>query len=1424
MGGLVIKRAYILAKLKRDYGPLASRIHSMFFLATPHRGADLAKTLSRFLTYGTRGNRPFVNDLRQQSALISSLNDEFPRYAHDLQLFSYFETLPMDFLGFKKTFIVDRESAVLDYPNERVGHLHANHRGVCKYTSTDDPNYQTIRNAIAANLEELRSQSMSVDKHLRRDQERVVKRFLRTEDSPEDDFISADGRRMSGSCEWLIRKENFQEWFDCGYNSSPVYCITGKPGTGKTIASGKVIAHLRERGARCAFYFFHHQNRATSDIAPFLLSMARQMALQDDDVLTHCLEVSETDENLTKTNYLTVWRKLFLEKILSSSLSSMHYWVVDALDECREESELVPFLLKAAELGGIRIFITSRNIFKSRQRLGTPRVEIITEDVPEQGSRADIALYLEANMDQLPALSERGRKEIVDQVLEKSQGCFLWVNLVLQELRKVHTSGDVKRILDEVPSDMNSLYARILASMSSAAHGKVLAKAILSWTVCAVRPLATVELGEALMLDLQDTIDDVEASIQSSCGHLVYVDANSLVQMVHLTARDYLLHPDTTSEFAVDEVQGHRRLLLTCLSYLQGNERKASRPGRPGNTKVTKEPSPFIKYASVSLHEHLRHLSWTDASLITPLAQFFASPNVLAWIEYLAEQSDLYRLIDTGKALGVFLNGVPESMLNEHRDIAMLNSWAVDLVRLVMQFGGNLGAFPASIYNLIAPFCPPTSAPRKQFGSAPRGITVRGVLQDSWGDCLSTIHNPDQQFSCIASSDRHFAYGCSSGKIMVFQHLLYHQTAMLDHQEPVRLLSFGQQGHMLVSASFKVIRVWNVATKSEAHQFDARQQCMAVAFADQGRQLVAAFKDHRLRIWSLTDSSLLAEVDWTVGMEEMMLKLYRRPITAAFSMDAQLLAVIYKGQDILIWDIEGDCMYDVYNRDSGSTGGFAGRPYGSAGVRCLEFGTGANRDLLAAAYTDGELVLFDTASGEVGKRGVAAFAHLLSRSPDGSKLATADPSGTIQIFQFDTLQLLYRINSIEPGIQDLAFSSDGQYLLDVRGSRGRIWGPTVLVGQSGVSGTVAGKPQEVNLQPVEDVVLITSIACPDAADVFFCGKEDGSVYVFDVETGLAISTLFSHARGVQITSLQYHSESKTITSVDTSGRLLIHCLSLQGKSTSAAKVLFDHRADFSVEQVLSRPDLDRILVCSAESDELWSISEGNCKMLNKIFYPQRQAYQWANNPLRADQLLLITRTTIHIYDWSSLQPLTSPDGILLSASIPAELSPIKPIFHNTLLAVPYTDPSRPLSNTRFLLFSTSDITPSATALSPVTAYPDLCSSAIHLVGQIGSGGAERLVFFRDGNWISTVDAAAAKEGRASFHFFFPADWMSTANHRDVMIEVTRRGDVLLVKRDEVAVVRRGLMRPEFVRTRGEEKGASRQATWGTGGIGVLRRS
>lgn len=89
------------------------RIRCIFFLATPHRGSDYAAILNNILTItGILSSRDYIKDLTTGSSSAQLINDEFGKYAHDLPIFSFYETLRMN-VGLSSTVIVKPDSAVL---------------------------------------------------------------------------------------------------------------------------------------------------------------------------------------------------------------------------------------------------------------------------------------------------------------------------------------------------------------------------------------------------------------------------------------------------------------------------------------------------------------------------------------------------------------------------------------------------------------------------------------------------------------------------------------------------------------------------------------------------------------------------------------------------------------------------------------------------------------------------------------------------------------------------------------------------------------------------------------------------------------------------------------------------------------------------------------------------------------------------------------------------------------------------------------------------------------------------------------------------------------------------------------------------------------------------------------------------------------
>lgn len=65
-------RAYLLAKSDPLYQGLSSRIHSMYFLATPHRGSNSAVYLKTFLSVSLpTGSKAYAKELLPDSQTVA---------------------------------------------------------------------------------------------------------------------------------------------------------------------------------------------------------------------------------------------------------------------------------------------------------------------------------------------------------------------------------------------------------------------------------------------------------------------------------------------------------------------------------------------------------------------------------------------------------------------------------------------------------------------------------------------------------------------------------------------------------------------------------------------------------------------------------------------------------------------------------------------------------------------------------------------------------------------------------------------------------------------------------------------------------------------------------------------------------------------------------------------------------------------------------------------------------------------------------------------------------------------------------------------------------------------------------------------------------------------------------------------------------
>ncbi|KAK4182677.1 NACHT and WD domain-protein [Podospora australis] len=1459
MGGLVIKRAYIVAKHRAEFAGVSDRVFSVFFLATPHGGSDMAALLTKLLSLSP--DRPFVRELHRNSPTLQAINEEFPRYSQDLKLFSFFETQPMNY-GVGKGLIVEKECAVMNISNETSSYLHANHRDVAKYTSQSDPSYITVRNALAAMIDQLRDNQNSTRERIADEQREALDAFLGVSDAPEAILSGVRSSRFDGSCEWFLQKDSFSRWRDgpC----SQILWVQGKPGMGKSVLAGRVIDEMRHglgggMPKHCSFYFFSHSERSRCTAAVFLLTMAWQMAVLHPEILQVISRAAKLwkDSRLSMTDHSPVWRRIFVDRILKVKLNKTQYWIIDGFDECSQQSELLSMLLTIQQMWPLSILVTSRNSFSATCTSLLPDANVVSVSLGEDDSRQDIDQFVDSHIRLVPSQDEATRNEMAREIKEKSMGCFLWVRVVLAQLQKVHSTTAAQRVLESVPPDMDELYRRILKSMLEEQLDRRFAKAILKWAVCSSRPLTAEELHTALEVDLDDTIPDVEKAVEAYCGQLVYFDAQKKMRLLHLTTRAVLTNPATDSEFVVNKGESHTSIALVCLKHLSGLAVKHPRSSRRLGSDRENNPSqsPFTHYACMALFEHVARSKNYGAELYQPLAAFLNSPNVLSWIEHLARHSELTRLLQAGRSLTRLLKqGNVAQIAGLSPNIQVLATWATDLVRLVSKFGRQLTSHPHAIHTLIPPFCPQGSALHKRFAS-PRGLHLVGAAQPNWDDCSSVItYAKGETITVAACCERFFALGTLVGReIVIYDELTCQERGRLNNKEPVVLLRFGSTCRYLASAGHKSIKIWDLEKSEMVSNIPCTSRCMSIEFTEDDNMMLVALKNNHFVFWDVVNDELADEDRWSVDPRVQETYDFRSPTMSAIGVHQNLVAVSYRSQDLLVWNFETFTLHDVYYRETGSRGwdeSTTSAPKQKSTVLSLTFGAAPNSNALLVCYFDGELVLYDTFDGTVRHRVSGVNAHCLVSSPDGRTLATGDATGTIRLFDLETLRFLYRINFHAEflGVRALSITADGRRLLDVRGKQCRVWEPLALLRQEVVDdansdalSTVSTNPQEeVDFEGPMNINYITATALIRGGEYVLVGKDDGTVSVYDSARGDLRQVLFDH--GVTISFLEYDGKTGIIVCADQASRVVCYRLVTRpGLAPWEVDSVFEVQIRSAITQLLTStvPGLSRLLVCTAGECFLYDVGSGSSPLsaavANITWSTDRHRFSWAQHPTLPDQLLLVLNGRVHIFLWESLrlvshgevdavpteQMLLGEDvGVVMPALMPsaevvkARILSGSPFFVTTCEDTRLNTQDR----TEVLLWdgailSNTD-TGSGSSIQPAAFSASLSTKVDHIIGTFGGD----LVFLHVDGWVCTIPLnAAEKDIKVTQHFFVPPDWISLNSH--LIVTVTVGGDIIFAQRSELIIIKRGLEieRPSLA-------SASRRSASSTSGMGTPRGS
>lgn len=1178
-----------------------------------------------------------------------------------------------------------------------------------------------------------------------------------------------------------------------------LFWLYGPPGSGKSVAAGHVIKHLNSYNLDCNYFFF--KNDSKTSISHLLLSLAFQMAESNFEIRQTILTMLRNGESINTEDSAVIWNSLFLGRILKVQFTQPLFWIVDGLDECpkRSLSSLIQKFSRIEPRVPLRIFLTSRPDSPDapvEQLLNAERVNRFELRTGQEASVQDIAAFIRGRPRLSRLLDADNTGSLMADILERSQGIFLWASLIISRLDELYSVEDIKLTLREVPSEMNGFYAKILESVTKSSNADK-AKAILSWVACAPEPLAVEELKEAVRLDINQTLlSSVSGDVFSEiCGSLVTVNQDSRVHLMHQTVKEFLI--SEASNFYVNYREVHERMATICLELMDGRDglKRTSKRTKPTIGRPT--TSSLMDYACSNFSYHLLHSHSVSDTTFTRVVDFFES-KTLVWIEHIAKRGRLNLFMRTIKNLKPYLSRQLEISPPFSQNYQDLQAWVDDLTHIVSIFGQTLIHSPEAIFALIPPLCPSSSFIHRKFAGS-CSLKIITSSNRNWDERLSCI-NFQSSAKCIASSDHHFAAGLTNGTIKIFSNSTFEEVAVLRHGAPVRHLAFGNVTNTLVSCSPKALSVWSpqqellwstaISGIASLVCFNVDDTKLFVTLKNDVKRAMLTFATidgtelDPLAIPEDSSSSGSGSDSDADGNSKNVSRFC--PEIACVSPVLGLAAVTWRSSHLTIFSMDEDGSLEEFCKVEKEGSEEAAR---APQILAVVFNPAVEADLMAVAYQDGDIVTIQIDEWNPEQTNVYSLhARILASSPDGRTLAAGDTEGGISLLTFDTLRLLHRLDPLDEIVTGMIFSSNSLRLLDVRGKCCNAWEPSVLVRKSSMDDN-SSDPEEYlvatprspsqAVRPYDDSRIVTVIEPAHDEKYFLCGREDGAITVHHIKTGKEVLELNLHS--AEIRHLDFNPKKARLLSVDTSRRSILTQLTPPLSKTGSwaqGEILVDHRAQAAVTQALISPDGTAILVSTVAGQEIWDESCG--QFSNHSVGDGR----WLVHPVDDSRLLLAKSQQIELRQWTVPQGKADSHCVSLSLSSEIGKSPIlKEWFSQP--GVDYLFQVLPLQSgqvTAFLTIQARRLQPSVSEVLASASMRNMVAS----VKTVITISRSSVVFLDGDGWVCSLSIKNISEAKSySRHFFIPPFWRVRG---DFMVKVVAKNSLAIAHKDDVVVV------------------------------------
>ena len=463
------------------------------------------------------------------------------------------------------------------------------------------------------------------------------------------------GGLLNDSFHWILGNSEFQSWRED--KQSQLLWTKGDSGKGKTMLMIGIINEFQQQLARSgkssvtevlSYFLCQGTDSRLNTATAILRGIIFLLASEQPFLISHL-----------RKKYDYAGRKLFEDSSAFHSLSDVFqqmvqdpklttaYLVVDALDECEvglpQLLDLITWSV-SAQSSGIKWIVSSRNRYDIEQCLGLDdsHTRLSLELNAHHISHA-VDVYVDHKVSQLVSL--RNNKALQEKVRErmhqKSDGTFLWVALVIEELRQV-LGVDMLDVLEDLPNGLTLVYDRMVKHIQQLQH-RCTRRCLLALSAAtlAYQPLHLREIR--VVAGLQEDVTDLEdvERIINMCGSFLTIRDNH-VYFIHQSAKDYLNINASALIFPAGHGRIHYDMFSRSLDALSKILRRdmynLQDPGSMVKDAPDPDPLVSIRYSCVFWVDHLCKADDHSLDQISDDGAIFAflKEHFLHWLESLS--------------------------------------------------------------------------------------------------------------------------------------------------------------------------------------------------------------------------------------------------------------------------------------------------------------------------------------------------------------------------------------------------------------------------------------------------------------------------------------------------------------------------------------------------------------------------------------------------------------------------------------------------------------------------------------------------------------------------------------------------------------------------------------------------------------------